>query len=390
MINYHFFISKLSNLEKKRNFNVFKNYSLEDFENCIKSLGLEEITKGYKRNSVRIGVVGTNGKGSFSHYLKECSLALGCFECIGLYTSPHLISSNERISINSVCVTDEWLNDRLNRFSVKHLKILKKLSFFEIYTLFSILFFEENNCDLEIYEAGLGGQKDATKIVKADYVVLTSIDLDHTEILGETKEEILMEKLGIITENTKILFNSVNDINLQTIIKSFCEEKKISLVQFSSTLTDYLSFYKKFACLVLEHITPNKPKLNLSLGNLPPPKGRMEIIRYNPMIIFDIAHNPAAIEKLLESLDCIYPTLVWTLYFACLKDKNISMIYKILQSTKNVKETFFITGAEFAEYAFPNVKITCMENLSKYLQNATEPILVTGSFRLYPVFASVR
>lgn len=381
MLEFHSFVSKLNNLEKKRNFNVFQNYSLKDYINSIRALGLEEITKGQNRTSIRIGVIGTNGKGSVSHYLKECSLASGYCHKTGIYTSPHLLSPNDRIIINSQSVSDEWLNKRLNQFSQDHLEILRQFSFFEIYTLFAILYFDENQCDLEIYEAGLGGRKDATKIVESDYVVLTSIGLDHTEILGKTEEKILTEKLGIISHKTKILFSSVTQPNLRKAIELFCQSKKIQFIQFDSSSNNYLSFNFEFACHILERIFYPKHK-RFSFGSLPKPRGRMEVLREDPILVFDIAHNPQAIGKALQSLELSYPSLEWTIFLACLKDKDTEHILQTIQEKNNIEQIITIESEEFSDNYPSEIKRISFENLTGVLKSFKKPALVTGTFRL--------
>lgn len=138
-------------------------------------------------------VGGTNGKGSCSALLER---ALRCHgENTGLICSPHLMSFNERVCINGTPATDdEWLS------ALRYIKDIKgqiPLTYFEYCTLAAFVIFAKHNLDVWILEVGLGGRLDAVNVVDADCAVLTSIGLDHTEILGDTREKIAYEKLAI-------------------------------------------------------------------------------------------------------------------------------------------------------------------------------------------------
>ena len=161
-LNFLEFVHSLHNFEKIRNFQKLKtSYKLDSFENYI-----QKKIKLKKKKCIRISVVGTNGKGSVCSYLSSI-LEKNGFK-VGTYTSPHLLSPLERIQINSKLLSIEEYNKVLNEIYDKD---LEKFSYFEVFTLFAILMFENHQCDIEIYEAGIGGRLDATKVVKSDYVV---------------------------------------------------------------------------------------------------------------------------------------------------------------------------------------------------------------------------
>ena len=115
------FLSTLTNLEKTRNFNVFKEYSLAGFQSALNYLDINPP----KKETLRISVVGTNGKGSTAFFLSQIFLQLQKFSPVGLYTSPHLITQNERIQVNGSFISDEWMNEKLNSFSPEKIEILK-------------------------------------------------------------------------------------------------------------------------------------------------------------------------------------------------------------------------------------------------------------------------
>lgn len=223
------FANGLSNLEKSRNFNVFAGYSLEPFTKTLKKFNFDQRNES---TFCRISVVGTNAKGSITHFLGEYFRIYG-FKT-GLYTSPHLISPLERIRIGSQSqnfrnILTKELDQLLSEWkSLKAIEDLKSFSFFELFTCASFSFFEKESAEVQIYEAGLGGRLDATKLCNPDVVVLGVIGLDHKEILGNTKEEILEEKLGICTSNTKALFAiEQNEPQLNEKISSWCSQNGI-------------------------------------------------------------------------------------------------------------------------------------------------------------------
>lgn len=380
------FLSTLTNLEKTRNFNVFKEYSLAGFQSALNYLDINPP----KKETLRISVVGTNGKGSTAFFLSQIFLQLQKFSPVGLYTSPHLITQNERIQVNGSFISDEWMNEKLNSFSPEKIEILKTLSYFEFFTAFSILFFEDNNCKTEIYEAGLGGRLDATKLVNPDIVVLTKIALDHTEILGDSIEKILIEKLNIVGTNTKFLFSFLQEESLIKITESFCKEREIEFILFPySVSNDYLSFNKNFALFITNFILEKNNEVPIEkkiFDVIPNMNGRMQIIRKSPTLLFDIGHNPSSLLYLLQSIEFSYPNETnWDVYVGLLKDKNSTKILNILLNHNRIKRIFPIIGSIWNENYIIDSKVTLISEtkFSKLVANTNNPSLVFGSFRLY-------
>ena len=142
-------------------------------------------------------IAGTNGKGTCAALLETALLANGL--TTGLISSPHLLSFNERIRLNGTPASDtEWLG-ALER--IKQIKGDLPLTYFEYCTLAGLLLFTERQVDVWILEVGLGGRLDAVNIIDSDCAVITSIGLDHTEILGDTREKILAEKIPVARAN---------------------------------------------------------------------------------------------------------------------------------------------------------------------------------------------
>ena len=146
-------------------------------------------------------IAGTNGKGTCAALLETALLANGL--TTGLISSPHLLSFNERIRLNGTPAADaEWLG-ALER--IKQIKGDLPLTYFEYCTLAGLLLFTERQVDVWILEVGLGGRLDAVNIIDSDCAVITSIGLDHTEILGDTREKILAEKMPVARANKPLV-----------------------------------------------------------------------------------------------------------------------------------------------------------------------------------------
>ena len=149
-----------------------------------------------ERKFKTIHIVGTNGKGSTSYYLAGILQAHG-FKT-GLFTSPHLVSLRERIRINDIPIDDADLERLLLRVQDAAKQVAVEPTFFEVLTLVAFLYYAEQGVDVVSMEAGMGGRLDSTAVACGDIVVLTSIGLEHTEILGPTESAILKEKMAIV------------------------------------------------------------------------------------------------------------------------------------------------------------------------------------------------
>ncbi len=176
-----------------------------------------------------IHVAGTNGKGTICHLLSRVYQDRGLK--VGLYTSPHLIRLNERIRVND----KEISNDDILSFFQQHKAVLQeqKATYFELLTALAFWWFAKQNIDLAILETGLGGRLDATNVVKPLASVITSIGMDHRDILGDTIEKIAAEKAGIIKKNKPVIVGSLPDKALQ-VIKNIADEKNSEVIQYVS------------------------------------------------------------------------------------------------------------------------------------------------------------
>jgi len=167
-----------------------------------------------------IHVTGTKGKGSTA-----AMAANGLTHC-GLYTSPHLKDINERIQIDNVPISDAELNNYLER--VKPLVKKHSLSYFEALTAAAFLYFADKKCDYAVVEVGMGGRLDATNVCKGIVNIITNIDFDHTEILGDTIAAIAREKAGIIKGG--IVVTGETKPEALKVIAEACERNKATLI----------------------------------------------------------------------------------------------------------------------------------------------------------------
>jgi len=261
-----------------------------------------------------IHIVGTNGKGSTALYLANILQAHGIKT--GLFTSPHLVNIRERIKIDGKMIPQKDIDSILMRIEQAAKTTNIKPSYFETLTAAAFLYFKEKNIQLAVLEAGLGGRLDCTKIADGCIVALTSIGLDHTEILGNTKEKILKEKLGIAKKGAIII----------------TKRKRISP---PLAVGNYGKIYVRNAELswvVAKRFLANRFSENLARAALEKSlwQGRMQMLFKNGNLkaILDGAHNPAAAKELAK----------------CLKEKNIAPLPCIFASLTD-KDTFNVLKA---------------------------------------------
>ena len=170
-------------------------------EGLSNTLALDEYFGHPHRKFRTIHVAGTNGKGSCSHTLAAILQSAGYR--VGLYTSPHLVDFRERIRINGVPVSQEFVID----FVEKHRSFFEPLhpSFFELATAMAFHYFASQQVDVAVIEVGLGGRLDCTNIIHPDLSLITNISLDHIQFLGNTLAKIAGEKAGIIKPSVPVV-----------------------------------------------------------------------------------------------------------------------------------------------------------------------------------------
>jgi len=165
------------------------------------SLALDEHFGHPHKKYHTIHIAGTNGKGSCAHTLS--AILQSCGYRVGLFTSPHLVDFSERIRVNGQPITESYVIDFVER--EKHFFEPLKPSFFELVTAMAFKYFEDTDVDIAVIEVGLGGRLDCTNIITPILSIITNISMDHTELLGDSLEQIAFEKAGIIKKGVPVI-----------------------------------------------------------------------------------------------------------------------------------------------------------------------------------------
>jgi len=276
-----------------------------------------------KFNSIH--VAGTNGKGSV-----VAKIAKG-FELsdkkVGLYTSPHISCFRERIRINGEMIPEACVERILDKiFRLIEIKNIPA-TFFEITTLLAFQYFAEQNVAIAVLETGLGGRLDATNIIHPLLSIITSISMDHTEILGTTIEAITKEKAGIIKPKVPVI---IGPHVPQAIIADFTATLDSPLTQITGSFSSYNAENSAIAEKALEFFHIPEAIITQAVLQLPP--CRMETIQKgNKTIILDVAHNPAGLLRLFNTIQTNYPGRTLRILFGLSKSKDISGCLSIIQ-----------------------------------------------------------
>lgn len=316
-----------------------------------------------QNNFKSIQVAGTNGKGSVCSMLSSILKEYGYK--VGLYTSPHIFEYTERIKINNIDISQNDFSKYLNEVITISEKNDIPLTEFEILTSMMFKYFSDNKIDIAIIETGLGGRLDATNILNENLCsVITHIDLDHTERLGETKDKIAYEKAGIIKENSKTITNEPYDIINQT-----AQKKNSTIVKGDIKKAELMFQHLNLKgqnqienlSLVLSAIDKLFPQINNDviingLKNVHHPC-RFEYIKEKNLII-DGAHNPNCFKELRKNLDMYYPDIPKQYIFGCLNNKDYKNMLKFITNDKNLLKLYF--------YEFNNPNACDFKTLQSY------------------------
>ncbi|MEO0097096.1 MAG: Mur ligase family protein [candidate division WOR-3 bacterium] len=367
------FLSSLINYERKKvNYNDFK---LIRFLNFLSEIGNPHLSL---KNPILIA--GTKGKGSTAMLLGNCLKE--CGYKVGIFTSPHLLSFRERIQFQNHPIEKEEFTELT--FQLKKLIKKHKLTFFESLTAIAFLFFLKKEPDFVVLEVGLGGRLDATNVVKPIFSIITRIDYDHTEILGNTLPKIAFEKAGIIHQDIPLItFRQRKSVD--KIFQKVCVNKNsqifysddyfsFQLINISPSGTSFVvNFLKKtfennlkkdvihtnligdfqkeniglalttLFLLAKNHKLINYPNIKKAINNIPL-LGRISYISYNGgFLIVDTAHNPISIKCLKDTLLKMNNTKKYFFLFGISKDKDS---YRILKFLKPICQEIALTKAK--------------------------------------------
>lgn len=293
-----------------------------------------------------VHIAGTNGKGSTAHMIASI-LQEGKYK-VGLYTSPHLKDFRERIKINGKMINKDFVSD----FILKNMDFFNQnsFSFFEMTVGMAFEYFKKNSVDIAIIETGMGGRLDSTNIISPELSVITNVSIDHVKFLGNTIEDIAIEKAGIIKSHIPVVIGEKqNDVSNVFINKA--EEKKskiffaedFNIKEYECELKgSYQKKNIKTAIVAIELLNDTEIKinekniidgLNKIIQNTGI-RGRWEIIGNKPLIICDVAHNIDALSIVINDIISIKSNKIhFVLGFV--NDKNLDSIVDIFPESSN-------------------------------------------------------
>jgi dihydrofolate synthase/folylpolyglutamate synthase len=398
------------------------NYDLRRMEKLLQPLGNPHL------GTKSVHIAGTKGKGSTAAMISQVLTTAGYKT--GLFTSPHLHTLRERVRINDTMISEADFAALVTELkpiveSVNKQAAFGELTTFEILTAVVFNYFKKNRVDFQVLEVGLGGRLDATNVVKPDVCVITSLSLDHIDILGNSMAKIATEKAGIIKAGC-IVVNAPQVDEAAQVIKQACRQKQTKLIQVGQDVTwhktsgdlyrqaltvttksghydltipllgDYQLENAAAALAVIEALV--SLGIGISFQNIEKGfsqvswPGRLQILSREPTVVVDGAHNVYSINKLVGAVKEYFDYKMCFVIFGTSCDKDISGMVKELQP---LSKHIIITSSSHPRAAsipsvaekFNTLGVKAMtvgnvtEALSKALALAkkTDLILITGS-----------
>ena len=405
--------------------NFGSNYGLE------RTYKLLEYLDNPEKDLKLIHIAGTNGKGSTTSMITEILMGEGYK--VGMYTSPFIEEFEERIQINRNNIPKEILATLMDEIKIAVDKVIEDgynhPTEFEIITVLMLLYFKKENIDFGVIEVGLGGTLDSTNVITPILQVITSISFDHTNLLGNTLEEIAGEKAGIIKKEIPTVIYPQQEEALK-VIKNKCLEmgsdlyiannenlkfenvvnrdKPYQLLKYNNEIDILLPLLGEHQIINLSvamkaiEVLNNRNITDISVGSIVKSiknvtwKGRLEVLSNNPYVVIDGAHNIQGIETLSRNIKKYFKYNNLYLILGILADKDVDEMVKVI--TPMAKKVYAVTPnsirAELAE-DLKNEIIKYNENCQAYddykeaylsaLNNADENDLVLASGSLYMI-----
>ncbi len=366
-----------------------------------------------------IHIAGTKGKGSTAAMIESCLRAAGYRT--GFYISPHLHTFRERMRINNEYISQEQFAQLVDELE-PHLNVVQGLTWFEIVTTLACMFFAREQIDIAVLEVGLGGRFDATNVVTPIVSVITSLSMDHMNLLGNTIEQIAFEKAGIIKKYVPVVsapqvpealdvirrvarMRGAELIVAQRVNSLAATESRLEadfINQTPSSLggkgpTPLLGAHQIINASVAvtalhvanEHGLPiGDEAIQRGLANVKWP-GRLEVLNRDPLVVVDGAHNGDSAQKLAQALREVFHIDQWTLVVGISADKDIPAI---LEGLLPIAEHVIVTRASNSRaasiealgtpIAARGYELVRAVNVSEALEIALKdrlPIIITGS-----------
>jgi dihydrofolate synthase / folylpolyglutamate synthase len=308
-----------------------------------------------------VHVGGTNGKGSVTYKVASALRAEGLK--VGLTISPHLVTCRERIQINGIPVSAETLADLLDAVFAVSDRLGADPTFFEVVTAAAFLHFSREQVDVAAVEVGLGGRWDATNVVVPAVAVVTSVDLDHCDLLGCTREAIAAEKAGIVKEGIPLVLGPhAQGVGIEEIAHR--RRAPITLVKIETP--DYRLENTAVAKAALEVLSVRSESIEAArAAELP---GRFEVVRRDFPLVLDVAHNAHGLRRLLTTLEYHFPHQPLSLVVGFSRGKDLSAA---LSELRGIATLHVVTAA--------HPRLLSTEELRSEVENTGLPVASVGS-----------
>lgn len=409
------YILSLTNLENTRNFEKMKSGFL-NVERMLNLLGIDY----FRRNVVHIA--GTKGKGTVS-YFTAYLLSRFCGQTVGLFTSPHLARINERIALVKEGKVFSIEDAEFGNVAGIVKKVKEEngvdLTTFDFLTVMAMYYFEKNCVDTVVLEVGLGGRLDSTNFCIPKVSVITLIDYDHTNVLGKSLRRIAYEKAGIIKPGVPVISASQRkgpkSVLVEVARRSGSEIKFLDEIYrvYRSTLSvngtrasvRHLNlgiktniemnlvgkqFVENFllAYESAKHISEMPPIQNFQRFSFLL-KGRFEVLRKKPLVVFDVAHTPKSVDVTMRNFVKVAEGKKFNLIVSLMHDKEIEKIARVISKYRNHLQDLCILRLQCNDGS--SKLRECLTKLGFGRVNVLESLrglvegnyLIVGSFRIY-------
>lgn len=379
------------------------HYKMEKIEYALELLGSPQFAVPV------IHVAGTNGKGSTIAFMRQLFQAHGLR--VGSFVSPHMVSVHDRICIDSQPISDHDFQCYLQKVYDLEQEVAARYEpfrYFEVMVLIMFLYFQDQQPDLALVEVGIGGLLDTTNVVAPALSVITSIGMDHQDLLGSTLREIAEQKAGIIKESVPVVLGPLSP-ETTAICRHIAQDKQASVHQFGQEFTYKagqfsnadidlselvlglagqhqeenaavaLQTFLLYMTNIQKDIQPQLIKQALAQTNWP---GRLELVAQEPKIYLDGAHNVPAIECLVEFIRVQEEPV--TILFSALRRKDFQEMLELLEEklphTPLVLTSFAYDGALSEENRQGRDYVENYQQFIEDWQSSKQGILiVTGS-----------
>jgi dihydrofolate synthase / folylpolyglutamate synthase len=362
-----------------------------------------------------IHIAGTKGKGSTAAMIESCLRAAGYRT--GFYTSPHLHTFRERMRVNNEFISREQFAQLVDEIE-PHVAAIEGVTWFEIVTALAFLFFARSHIDVAVLEVGLGGRFDATNVVTPIVSVITSLSMDHMNLLGNSIEQIAFEKAGIIKRHVPVISAPQVPEALDVIRRVArmrgailrvaprmnslpANESRLEADFFSqppnslggSLLGAHQLINASVAITALRiakdrGLAVNDEAIQRGLETVQWP-GRLEVLNREPLLVVDGAHNGDSAQKLAQALRDVFHVEKWTLILGVSADKDIATI---LDELLPIAERVIVTrasnarganiealGAQVADRGYAPTLVASVADALEIALRDQQPIIITGS-----------